>query len=244
MEIAGIPSPSRKTVCRLKTPANQPESPATVRMPPDSASRPSTCTMPRSARTVSSARAAPAASTRKHLGRHGVRHHILDYGADRNQKCAEDIKTIRPQQRQPAAGGAREREHSTGGEGCTDEDVGLALRAEDRDAVHQLAEHHFHGPGQVQPHRNAGELCGRERQALLHPHVAIDVDQAERPVGEIHHQERQIGEPECPDRLREACGQLHELLREAVEPRRIVTKRRRPVAWSDVHRWNRSGRSA
>jgi hypothetical protein len=67
-------------------------------------------------------------------------------------------------------------------------------------AIDQLPEHHLHGPGQAQPDAETGDIRRTQRQPLLDPHVAGDVDQAERAVGEINHQQRQIAPPQRPDR--------------------------------------------
>ena len=64
-ETAGTTSPRRKTVSRASMLASQPDSPATARMPNESAKRPITWTMPSSARTSSSARGLPAPSRRE-----------------------------------------------------------------------------------------------------------------------------------------------------------------------------------
>ena len=63
-DMAGTIRPRRNTVSRGRKPASQPDIPATARMPADSDSRPSTCTMPRSARMSCSGRAPPVSSTR------------------------------------------------------------------------------------------------------------------------------------------------------------------------------------
>ena len=91
----------------------------------------------------------------------------------------------------------------------------VAARAavEDRDAVDELPEHHLHGPGQRQPDADAGKLRRVQRQLLLDPHVAGHVDQPERAVGEVHHDQRQIGQPEGADRLGEIDQQVHRGLR-------------------------------
>ena len=64
-ETAGTTSPRRNTVSRASTPASQPDSPATARMPNESDKRPITWTMPSSARTASSGRGLPAPSRRE-----------------------------------------------------------------------------------------------------------------------------------------------------------------------------------
>jgi hypothetical protein len=62
------------------------------------------------------------------------------------------------------------------------------LRAKDRDTVHELAKDHLHGPGQTQPHADTRKLGRAEREALLDPHVARDVDDTERAIGKIDQQ--------------------------------------------------------
>src|SRR5262249_32534521 len=52
-----------------------------------------------------------------------------------------------------------------------------------------------------------GELGGGERQPLLDPEVAGDVDDAERAIGEIDHRQRQIGEAEALDRPQHLGGE-------------------------------------
>ena len=84
--------------------------------------------------------------------------------------------------------------------GGADEDVGLALRAEDGNAVHQFAEHHLHGPRQAEPDRDSRQFGRAQRQPLLDPHVAADIDESQRAIGEIDHRQRQVAQPEAPDR--------------------------------------------
>ncbi len=59
---------------------------------------------------------------------------------------------------QPSAGCTGKHQHSARGDGGADQDIGPSLGAEDRHAVHQLAEHHLHGPGQAQPHADSRKL--------------------------------------------------------------------------------------
>ena len=81
---------------RQKMLASHPDRPATARMPTDSARRPSTCTMPSSARTSSSGRGiAVGVGAGHHLGRHGVGDHVLNHGADHDQHGAENIELVR-----------------------------------------------------------------------------------------------------------------------------------------------------
>ena len=146
------------------------------------------------------------------LGRHGVGDHVLHDGADDDQHRAEKVEMVGAGEGYPSAGGAREREHSACRQGRADEDIGPALRAEDGHAVDQLAEHHLDGPGQGQPDADPGELGRVQGQLLLDPHVAADVDDAQRAIGEIDHHQRQIGEAEALDRSQQggqpgrACG--------------------------------------
>jgi hypothetical protein len=67
-----------------------------------------------------------------------------------------------------------------------------------------LAEHHFHRPRQAEPDAYSGKLRRGERQTLLDPHVATHVDDAEGAVGEVDHQQRQIGAAEAEQRPHEA----------------------------------------
>ena len=107
-------SPARSgTPSRAKT--DRPARP-TIRRPPamptDSDSRPSTCTMPSSAahfRRPAWARRSRV-DARHHFGRHRIRDHVLDDGAEHDQQRAEHIELVRRQEGEPAAGGARERD--------------------------------------------------------------------------------------------------------------------------------------
>ena len=94
--------------------------------------------------------------------------------------------------------------HATRGEARADQHIGGALRAEERHAVDQLAEYHLDGPRQAEPDANPGEFGGRQRQMLLDPKVARDIDQAERAIGEIHHHQRHVAETERQDRTQQA----------------------------------------
>ena len=135
-----------------------------------------------------------------HLGRHGVGHHVLDHGADDDQHRAENVEMVGAREREPSAGGAGERQQAAGRQGGADQDIGPPLRAEDRNAVDQLAEHHLDGPGQAQPDADPGELGRVQGQLLLDPHVAADVDDPQCAIGEIDHHQRQVGEAEAQDR--------------------------------------------
>ena len=105
----------------------RPDSPATARMPADSARRPSTCTMPRSARTSGvRPRLAVRIDARDHLRRHGVRDHVLDHGAEHDQHRAQHVELVRRQKREPFAGGAGERDQPGRGAERADQDVGRA----------------------------------------------------------------------------------------------------------------------
>ena len=141
---------------------------------------------------------------RDDLRRHRVRHHVLHHGADGQQQRAHDVEMIGTGECEPSAGGACEDEQTGGHEGCADQDVGFPLRAEDRHGVDQFAEHHLDGPGQHQPHGDAGEFRRREREAFLDPEIARHVDQADRAVGEIHHDHRHVARPERLDRPHDA----------------------------------------
>ena len=46
----------------------------------------------------------------------------------------------------------------------------------------------------------------RKREALLHPQVARDIDDAGRAIGEIDHQERHVAQPHRADRLQKLRG--------------------------------------
>ena len=73
---------------------------------------------------------------------------------------------VGPGERDPSAGRAGQREQSAGGKNGPDQDVGPPLRAEDRNAVDELAEHHFHRPRQAEPDAYSGEFRrGRESDA-------------------------------------------------------------------------------
>ena len=114
--------------------------------------------------------------TRDHFCRHRIRDNILNDRADHQQHCAKHIKIIGASKGEPTPGGAG-KDHKTGNhQQRSDDDVRFALRAEDRHGVHEFAEHHFHCPGQSEPDADSRELRGRERQALLDPEVAGDID--------------------------------------------------------------------
>ena len=49
-----------------------------------------------------------------------------------------------------------------------------------------------------------GEFGRRQRQLLLDPHVARDVDDAERAIGEIDHHHRHVAQTERQDRPQQA----------------------------------------
>ena len=120
-----------------------------TRMPTDSASRPSTCTMPSSALTSASGRGiAGGIDARNDLGRHRVGDHVLDHRAEDDQQRAEHVEMVGARERDPSAGGAGQHDHAGGGERRADDDVGAPLRTEDRHAVDQLAENHLDGPRQ------------------------------------------------------------------------------------------------
>ena len=111
------------------------------------------------AHVVFGARIARRIGARDHLGRHRVGDHVLDHGADHDQHGAEHVQSWsgRRKASQPPAAPAS----VTGRSRCSraDQDIGAALRAEDRHAVDQLAEHHLHGPRQAQPDADAGEFA-------------------------------------------------------------------------------------
>ena len=117
IEIAGMIRPIRNTVSRSKMLARQPDSPATARMPADSAMRPEHLHHAEiGAHLVIGARLAVVVGARDHLGGHRVGDHVLDHGADHDQHGAEDIEPFGLEEREPAAGGAGERHHAGGRE--------------------------------------------------------------------------------------------------------------------------------
>ena len=126
------------------------------------------------------------------LGRHRVRDHVLDQRSDHDQQRAEQIGLLRLRELQRAGGRGREDKHAAGRERGADQDVGAALRAEDRDTVDKLAEDHLHGPRQAQPYAETGKLGRAELETFLDPHVARDVDEPERPIREIDHDQREV----------------------------------------------------
>ena len=138
------------------------------------------------------------------LRRHGVRNHVLHHGADSQQQRAHDVELIGTCECEPSAGGPCEDEQTGRHEGRADHDVGFPLRAEDRHGVDQFAEHHLDRPGQHQPYGDAGEFRRCERKTFLDPEIAGHVDQADRAVGEIHHDHRQVARSERLDRPHDA----------------------------------------
>ena len=128
------------------------------------------------------------------LGRHGVRDDVLDHDTDHDQQRAEKIELLGGRNHEMPAGCGRKDKHAGGRERGADQHIGAALRAEDGHAVHQLAEHHLHGPWQAEPHADRRELGWAQSQLLLDPHVARDVDQPKRPVGKVDRDHRQIAE--------------------------------------------------
>jgi len=148
-------------------------------MPNDSASRPSTCTIPSSRSTSSLSRGLPSGVLAvDHLGAHCIRRDILDDNAEHAQEGAEAVEVLQRRERQPAAGRARQQQQARRDEGRPDENVGAALRAEDRHRVDELAEHHLYRPRQCEPDAELSEIGGAQRQCLLHPKTFSNRDQA------------------------------------------------------------------
>jgi len=115
------------------------------------------------------ARTAVRAQAWDDLGTHGVRDHILDYNACDAQELGQHIEGLEAKLRDPTAGGSGEEDEASSNQTSTHEDVGAALRAEQRDRIHELTENHFHGPGQGEPNAEGGELSGRHAEGLLDP---------------------------------------------------------------------------
>ena len=142
------------------------------------------------------------------LGAHGVGDDVLDDDAEHAGEGAEPIEVFRAREGQPSARGAREEQQPRGDKSGPDEHVDAALRAEDRHGVDQLAEHHLHGPRQRRPNGQRGELGRRQRQRLLDPEALRHGDEAQRAVGEVDHQQRQVARPEGADRVEQRVLQL------------------------------------
>ena len=145
---AGTPSRRRHTA-----PAS-PERPATAKMPKESASRPSTCTMPRSWSISALGRGLPSGLVRAHhLGAHGVGDHVLDDDAGHAQQRGDHVELVGVQAViQPPAAPASSTKLIAIRRGA-EEHVGAPLRAQQRHGVDELAEHHLHGPRQGEPDR-------------------------------------------------------------------------------------------
>ena len=190
-------------------------------MPNDSASRPSTCTMPRSWSISCFGRGLPSGLVR------GTTSVLM---ASATTSCsttpvtliseADDVELVRAAAtviQPPAAAG--QQDEDSGDQAGADEHVGAALRAEQRHGVDQLAEHHLDGPRQREPDGERGELGRRPGERLPDPEGLRDADEPRRPIGEIDHQQRQIGEPH-----RRGSAP-------AAPSRSAASSRRRPRAW-------------
>ncbi len=189
--------------------AIQPARPATTNMPSDKRKPPEHLHHAELAvDLVLGARRAVRVLAVDDLGAHGVGDDILDDDAEHAEKGAEPIEVLRAGEGEPAARRAGQQQQPGSDEGGADEHVGAPLRAEDRHAVDELAEHHLHGPRQRGPHGELGELRGAQRQRLLDPEALGDGDEAQRTVGEIDHQQRQVARPEGADRVEQRVLEL------------------------------------
>ena len=166
-------------------------------MPKPSARRPSTCTMPGHDDLGLRPRAAIGIDAAP-PGAHGIGHHVLrttpitlSSEANTNSVSARIQGNHWPAAAasMPEATAIRPAPTNTG-----------ALRAEQRHGVDQFAEHHLDGPRQREPYAQGGKLCRRVRQVPLDPECLGDRRQASRAIGEIHHQQRQIGQTHGADR--------------------------------------------
>ena len=159
-EMAGTTSPSRNTVSRASKLASQPDSPATARMPNDER---------KAAEHLNHAElGADLVLRRGHCRRR--RRGRRPRSTSRRRRRPGSRCRSRSASRRECRGGRRGRTRSIrrrrrrasasrqAVNGGADQDVGPPLRAEDRNAVDQLAEHHLHGPRQAEPDADAGEL--------------------------------------------------------------------------------------
>ncbi len=145
---------------------------------------------------------------RHHLRGHGVGDHVLHDDADHDKKLRRDVERVLAGERDPAASRTRHEHHARRHKARADKHINPALRAEDRHRVGKLAEHHLDGPRQRQPHPDGGKLRGAEAQRLLDPERLGDGDEAERAIGVIDHEQRQVAQPHGADRGDQRGSQL------------------------------------
>ncbi len=140
--------------------AIQPASPATTNMPSDKREAPQYLHHAELAiDLVLVARRAVGILAIDDLGAHGVGGDVLNDDSEYGHEGAEAIEVLGAGEGEPAARRAGEQQHAGGDECGADEHIGAPLRAEDRHAVDQLAEHHLHGPRQRHPNGERGKLA-------------------------------------------------------------------------------------
>jgi hypothetical protein len=149
---------------------------ASRRGPPPRGCRTTVRACPAPARGQAPAR--PRQGARRTLGActvdgHGVGDDVLQHHADHDEKLSGDVERILAGESDPAASRTSKRDKPRSDEASTDIDVGTALRTEDRHGIHELAEDHFDGPGQREPHADGGELRRGQRQRLLDPESLV-----------------------------------------------------------------------
>ena len=140
---------------------------------------------------------------RHHLRAHGVGDDVLQYDAGDREQRGQDVNLVRRGEGDPLAGSARQQHQSSRDERGTQEHIDAPLRPKDRHGIDQLAEHHLDGPGQRQPDAEGSEILRGQGERVLDPEAVGNRRDAERPIGEVDHQQRQIGDAELPDRRNE-----------------------------------------
>lgn len=143
-----------------------------------------------------------------HLRGHSVGNHVLQHDADDDEELRHDIERILAGEADPAAGGAGENDEARGDERGSHIHIGPALGAEHRHGIDELAEDHLDGPGQREPNGDGSKLCRRQSERFLDPERLGDGDEAERAIGVIDHEQRQIAEPHGADRRENRVPQL------------------------------------
>ncbi len=66
------------------------------------------------------------------------------------------------------------------------------------DEIDQVAERHLERPRHADPEAERGEEGGGEPEVILDEERADDAGQARDAVGDVHHQRREVGEPQLP----------------------------------------------
>ncbi len=145
-----------------------------------------------------------------HFRGHGVGDDVLQDDANHDQQLRRHVERVLAGDSDPTACGARHKHHARRHEARADEHIDAALRAEDRHGVGELAEHHLDGPGERQPNADGGELRRGEAQGALDPERFGNGDKAERAIGVVDHQQRQVAQPHGADRGDQRGSQLFE----------------------------------